>query len=98
MESDNIQYCVILDTVGQFTGLKDKNGREIYEGDILECELFPLYRFEVRWREAHACFALYSPHNNGNPYELDDIKFLTNKIIKVGNIYDNPELLENNSN
>lgn len=65
-------------TVGQFTGLLDKNGKEIYEGDIVE---MGKYTGEVRWMPGKCCFQL-SPGG----------VFLSRNCTVLGNIYDHPEL------
>lgn len=85
---------VLCDTVGQFTGLRDINGKDIYEGDIIRQDVCgDGSNGVVVYDEKHAMFALryYDPHN---PiiYGLYDCQEKELEIL--GNIYDNPELLE----
>ena len=76
-------------TVGQYTGLKDKNGKRIFEGDIVTRILFDkLYQYEVAYQPGYASFdgirkgGFISFGNDGDCFEV------------IGNIHDNPELLE----
>lgn len=83
-------YEVCLDTVGQFTGLFDKNGKEIYEGDIIKG--FDI-TIEVWYSEDKACFMaeMKEPQN-----DMVDILggYDTARMEIIGNIYDNPELIK----
>ena len=92
-------YCedkVDPKTVGQFTGLKDKNGKEIFEGDIIrELDFWDKprnYTRQVEWKDASCGFEPFSDseencgHCGGGVTPGD--------CIVVGNIHDNPELLE----
>jgi uncharacterized phage protein (TIGR01671 family) len=79
-------------TAGQYTGLKDKNGREIYEGDIVEYKDFSggLYLF----REQPKTKGIIKINNLLKGIYLKGMgTFESNKAEIIGNIYDNPELL-----
>lgn len=80
---------VIPKTVGQYTGLSDKNGKKIFEGDIVTNPKGDIGR--VTWYEEHCAFMIYSITEN-KVYWLFDNDFSLIEII--GNIHDNPELLK----
>ena len=79
----------------QYTGLKDKNGKETYEGDILKYK-FPYDRrlkhvSLVKFIETEASFGLKDIYGN----EIPLYRITANNYFEViGNIYENPELLE----
>lgn len=86
---DYIDYEIDRNTLGQYTGKKDKNGTKIFEGDILEYEFEDIGKQKayVNWNSKYSSFTLevISENFGYTPIESGAI---------IGNIYDNPELLE----
>jgi len=73
----------------QFTGLKDKNGVDIYEGDIFRLNGFI---YVVEWRVKKYCWILRGVKNNEDYYSMGRVCMFEAEII--GNIYENPNLIE----
>lgn len=108
-----VEYVIIqvdAETVGQFTGLHDKNGKEIYEGDIVLNKEIGGYGMEyvgvVRYYEEDCRFGIDTTATNkiskrilfsvGERSINDGYCTIkyTNEYEILGNVYDNPELLK----
>lgn len=115
---DLIMQCTSdVDVIMQCTGLKDKNGKLIYEGDIVK-KTFGSFTidlntglksgdevgiFQIRFNELHCCFGLFkdsgyidgllaTEYNDKGKRHRD---WRSDDIEIIGNIYENPELLNN---
>jgi hypothetical protein len=77
-----VEYKVIPETVGQYTGVKDKNGVKIFEGDIVEDN--GGYRSVVEY--VNGGF-----HSQDDAYSID---YYARLLCVIGAIHDNPELLK----
>nr|DAE16067.1 MAG TPA: YopX protein [Myoviridae sp. ctdv95]DAF61604.1 MAG TPA: YopX protein [Siphoviridae sp. ctzEO1] len=83
-----VEHLVIM----QSTGLVDKNGKEIFDGDILD---YKGRKALVRWHGSYASFIyrfVDEPHKRNAEWKPLYLAYMKCEII--GNIYDNPELLE----
>lgn len=90
-----IENEVDTKTIGQFTGLCDKNGKEIYEGDILRLANSPSSICEVRWNDSITSFCIrLSYENELGSKPLGEWAICERDIKIIGNIHDNPELLK----
>lgn len=81
-------FMIIPETVGQYTGLTDRNARKLFNGDIVK--LFLVDGIEIGvigWSDIDLRYKFASP--DGNAYGID----CTCNFEIIGNIHDNPELL-----
>ena len=88
MDEDYNQIPVDPETIGQYTGLPDKNGKEVYEGDVVKY-VFPdgsSYVGVVKWNEKYAAFLVGD--------SLWDMSTNLNYAEVIGNIHQHPELIE----
>ena len=93
----NPSFKVDPETVGQYTGMKDKNGEKIFEGDIVRGKDFGGLRREGTVRYVYTGTYEIVPDTKSEYRETNTTEWLypaEEYLTIVGNIYDNPELLK----
>ena len=96
-DDEGFTKCIVeSETVGQFTGMKDKNGREIFEGDIVEVTCLEVKQFgrkmlcSIMYDEEFACYCFKaSDRRRCMAATIPDAE-----IEVIGNIHENPEMIK----
>jgi uncharacterized phage protein (TIGR01671 family) len=92
-------YKVFPSTVGQYTGLTDKNGKKIFEGDIIKIVPDCDYSDDYSISKVYSYNGILCADYHGDDFDSTALGFLEDYLSDgdfevIGNIHDNPELLE----
>ena len=97
-----MSFAVVPETVGQYTGLTDKNGRKIFEGDICRFKRFnDVHVGEIVFNVITASFAIWYQSIVGAYGEKATHKtliYICDNIEVIGKLHDNPELIGGEEN
>jgi uncharacterized phage protein (TIGR01671 family) len=96
--NEEFEATVDTDSIGQFTGFFDKNGKEIYEGDFVKDGSTTGYNYlmEVYWDDKFQWSLRLPKINNNFSGSLSNDKYIVPQEMRIeiiGNIHENPELL-----
>lgn len=96
------EFLVDENTICQYTGLNDKNGKKIFEGDVVKDSAgvcgevkFGLYAAGFSIPDTNQGFYIEFPEESLYRKELG---YWENKVVVIGNIYDSPKLLDDKEN
>ena len=89
-------YTTVVDpeTIGQYTGLKDKNGKEIYEGDIVTAWSQGYQATGEVKQRIDGLWLMYPAYQHGKQWGLCPNPKGATTVEIIGNIHDNPEVTE----
>lgn len=104
-EKDLERHIVYSETVGQYTGLKDKHGKRIFEGDMIKPFDDEVEKMVVEFHHGQFLLCLYGERGyraeygweeegNYGCFEAEPLSSYGDDIEVIGNIHDNPELLK----
>lgn len=88
-------YYIKPETVGQWTGLLDKNGKKIFEGDIVDCWSEGVNAQGTVQQRRDGLWIIYPAWQKHIMWGLCPDEYCHTTVEVIGNIYDNPELLNN---
>ena len=94
MVEDNGIFEVVPDSVGQYTGLTDKNGKKIFERDIISAWSEGSHAVGVVKQRIDGLWLMYPAWQNHKMWGLCPNSKGETTVEVIGNIFDNPELLE----
>ena len=97
LPNKHLKVDVIPETVGQYTGLTDKNGTKIFEGDILHRAYHPAEDLIVEWNDGSYNF-LQRIHPRWGYQSLCCTQNAVEHLKVIGNIHNDPELLDGAGN
>ena len=94
-----IGYFCEPDSIGQYTGLTDKNGKKIFEGDIIKIVPDYDYSDDYSISKVYSYNGIFCVDYHGDDFDSTALGFLEDYLPDgdfevIGNIHDNPELLE----
>lgn len=100
-----MDFCVIPETVGQYTGFTDKNGKRIFEGDMIKPFDDEIDKMVVEFRHGQFLLCSYGERGymteygweeigNYGCFEAEPLSSYGDEIEVIGNIHDNTELLK----
>ncbi len=89
-----VHYPVIPKTVGQYTGLTDKNGNKIFEGDIIDCWSEGVNAQGAVEQRIDGLWIIYPAWQKSTFWGLCPSSDGSTSVEVIGNIHDNPELLK----